>query len=107
MKLQMITKVLCLAALTSWLPITPSLAQSGPGQFGKVRYHSSLYSCTNDGDSVNLRSNAGQQHKVVRSVPSGKELILLGNSKVAGNKGWQKVSFYGVVGWVRGDFLCK
>lgn len=104
MKLQIITKVICLATLTCWLPIAPGFAQSGPGGYGKV---SRVYSCSRDGDMINLRNRAGQQYRVITEIPSGKPVVLIGNTRVVGDFTWQKVNFYGAVGWVRGDFLCN
>lgn len=104
MKLQIITKAICLATLTCWLQIDPGFAQSGPGGYGNV---SRVYSCSRDGDTINLRSRAGQQYRVITEIPSGKPVVLIGNTRVIGNFTWQKVNFYGAVGWVRGDFLCN
>ena len=103
MKLQIITKAICLATLTSWLPIA-GFAQSGPGGYGNV---SKVYSCSRDGDTINLRNRAGQQYRVIAEIPSGKPVVLIGDSRVVNDFTWQKVSFYGAVGWVRGDFLCN
>ena len=104
MKLQIITKAICLATLTCWLPIDPGFAQSGPGGYGNV---SKVYSCSRDGDTINLRSRAGQQYRVIAEIPSGKSVVLIGKTRVVSDFTWQKVSFYGAVGWVRGDFLCN
>ena len=84
--------------------IAHGLAQSGPGNYGNVNR---VYSCSRDGDPINLRSRAGEQNKILTKIPSGKPVVLIGKSIVVGDFTWQKVNFYGVVGWVRGDFLCS
>jgi uncharacterized protein YgiM (DUF1202 family) len=105
MKVQIISKAICLAILTSLLTnIAPGAAQTGPGRYGNVN---TAYSCSRDEDTINLRARAGQQYKVLRKIPPGKPVILIGNTKVVGEFTWQKVNFYGAVGWVRGDFLCN
>ncbi|WP_373541988.1 SH3 domain-containing protein [Chamaesiphon sp.] len=106
MKFPTIDRLICLTMLTSsmLMLVTPSFAQSGPGGYGNV---SRVYSCSRDGDPINLRARAGQQFQVVRRVPPGREVVLIGNTRVVGNYTWQKVNFYGAIGWVRGDFLCN
>jgi uncharacterized protein YgiM (DUF1202 family) len=105
MKTQLIINALSIAMLTGLFPnIAPASAQSGPGSYGNV---TAAYSCSRDGDSVNLRARAGQQAKVLRKIPAGKQVVLVGTSKVVDEFTWQKVNFYGVTGWVRGDFLCN
>lgn len=105
MKLQTISNAICLTILTGLLSnLAPGFAQSGPGGYGNVN---KVYSCSRDGDNINLRVRAGQQYQVLRKIPSGKPVVLIGNTRVVGDFTWQKVSFYGAVGWVRGDFLCN
>lgn len=84
--------------------IASSLAQSGPGNYGNVNR---VYSCSRDGDTINLRSRAGEQNRILAKIPSGKPVVLVGKTIVIGDFTWQKVNFYGVIGWVRGDFLCS
>ena len=105
MRLKIITHAICLTIFTGLLSnLAPGFAQSGPGGYGNVN---KVYSCSRDGDIINLRIRAGQQYQVLRKIPSGKPVTLIGNTRVIGNFTWQKVSFYGAVGWVRGDFLCN
>jgi uncharacterized protein YgiM (DUF1202 family) len=105
MKFHTISNVICLAILTGLLANTaPGFAQSGPGGYGNV---SRVYSCSRDGDIINLRARAGQQYRVLTKIPSGQPVVLIGITKVVGEFTWQKVNFYGAVGWVRGDFLCN
>jgi uncharacterized protein YgiM (DUF1202 family) len=105
MKSQIISTAIFVSVLTGLFSnIAPGSAQSGPGNYGGV---STAYSCSRDGDPINLRARAGQQHKVVRRIPPGKSVVLVGNSRVVDGVTWQKVNFYGAAGWVRGDFLCN
>ncbi|WP_310485176.1 SH3 domain-containing protein [Chamaesiphon sp. VAR_48_metabat_403] len=105
MKTQIIARTMLLAMLTGLsVTATPGFAQSGPGNYGSVN---TAYSCSRDGDTINLRSRPGQQFKVLRKIPSGKPVVLIGVSRTVDNYTWQKVNFYGAVGWVRGDFLCS
>jgi uncharacterized protein YraI len=104
MKSHILATTISIAMLTGLLPsLAPVFAQSGPGGYGNVNR---VYSCSRDGDTINLRSRAGQQNRVLTKIPPGKPVVLVGNTRVVGDFTWQKVNFYGVVGWVRGDFLC-
>jgi uncharacterized protein YgiM (DUF1202 family) len=105
MKLPIVIKAILLTSLTCLLPaIAPGSAQTGPGRYGNVN---TAYSCSRDEDTINLRARAGQQYKVLRKIPPGKPVVLIGDTRVVGEFTWQKVNFYGAVGWVRGDFLCN
>ena len=105
MKFNAIETTICLAMLISLLPNpAPVSAQNGPGGYGRVN---TVYSCSRDGDTINLRVRPGQKYRVLNKIPSGKQVSLIGDAKVVGEFTWQKVSFYGAVGWVRGDFLCN
>ncbi len=105
MKLLTISQAIAIAMLTGLsVNIAPGFAQSGPGNYGSVN---TAYSCSRDGDTINLRSQAGQQFKVLRKIPPGKSVVLIGVSRVVNDYSWQKVNFYGAIGWVRGDFLCN
>jgi uncharacterized protein YraI len=105
MKSQPIVSALLLAMLTGLsVKITPGFAQSGPGNYGGIN---TAYSCSRDGDTINLRSRPGQQFKVLRRIPPGKPVVLIGVSRAVDDYTWQKVNFYGAIGWVRGDFLCN
>jgi uncharacterized protein YgiM (DUF1202 family) len=105
MKLEEIIAAILLTTIAGSLPnISAVSAQNGPGGYGKVN---TVYTCSRDGDTINLRSRAGQQYRVLNKIPSGKPIVLIGDAKVVGEFTWQKVSFYGAVGWVRGDFLCN
>jgi uncharacterized protein YgiM (DUF1202 family) len=105
MKLKAIETTIFLTMLISSLSnLAPASAQSGPGGYGRVN---TVYSCSRDGDTINLRARAGQQYRVLNKIPSGKQVSLIGDTKVVSEFTWQKVSFYGAVGWVRGDFLCN
>jgi uncharacterized protein YraI len=105
MKSHILVNALSIALLTGLsVNLDPGFAQSGPGAYGNVNR---VYSCSRDGDTINLRSRAGEQNRVLTKIPSGKPVVLIGNTRVVGDFTWQKVNFYGVVGWVRGDFLCS
>jgi uncharacterized protein YgiM (DUF1202 family) len=99
------THPLCLALSVSVLSISvPGFAQSGPGSYGNIK---TAYSCSRDEDVINLRARAGQQYQILRRIPSGKAITLVGNTRVVGEFTWQKVSYAGTIGWIRGDFLCN
>jgi uncharacterized protein YgiM (DUF1202 family) len=105
MKFQTISTAFFLTLLTSLLPNLASVsAQTGPGGYGKVN---TVYSCSRDGDRINLRSRPGQQYRILNQIPSGKQIVLIGDTKVVDEFTWQKVNYYGTVGWIRGDFLCN
>jgi uncharacterized protein YgiM (DUF1202 family) len=104
MKSHIFATAISIAMLIGLSPnLAPAFAQSGPGGYGNVN---KVYSCSRDGDTINLRSRAGQQNRVLAKIPPGKPIVLIGNTRVVGDFTWQKVNFYGAVGWVRGDFLC-
>jgi uncharacterized protein YraI len=105
MKLTVFTTSLCFALLAIIVPQSaPGFAQSGPGSYGNIK---TAYSCSRDEDVINIRARAGQQYQILRRVPSGKPIVLVGNTRVVGEFTWQKVKYAGTVGWVRGDFLCN
>lgn len=105
MKIQVMTKAIAFTTiLTLSLPNLAAIAQSGPGRYGNVN---TVYSCSRDGDPINLRARAGQQYRVITKIPPGRAVVLTGDSRVVYEFTWQKVNFYGAVGWVRGDFLCN
>jgi uncharacterized protein YraI len=105
MKFQKISTAFLLMMLTSLSTnIAAVSAQTGPGGYGKVN---TVYSCSRDGDTVNLRSRAGQQYRILNQIPSGKQIVLIGDTKVVDEFTWQRVNYYGTVGWIRGDFLCN
>lgn len=105
MKFTTIGTVLALSLSTALLVnIAPSSAQSGPGSFGNVN---TVYACSRDGDTINIRARAGQQHRVLFKVKPGRSIVLVGTTRVVGEYTWQKVNYNGVIGWIRGDFLCN
>lgn len=64
--------------------------------------------CTRDPySSVNLRNAPNTRARVIASLPNGSEVRLM--SWVWGNDNlrWYRVESGGLVGWQRGDFLCK
>jgi uncharacterized protein YgiM (DUF1202 family) len=96
---------LCFTILAVALPFSaPGFAQSGPGSYGNIK---TAYSCSRDEDVINLRARAGQQYQILRRIPSGKAIALVGNTRVVGEFTWQKVNYAGTIGWIRGDFLCN
>jgi uncharacterized protein YraI len=62
--------------------------------------------CTTRGGNVNVRSGPGQQFRVLGSLASG-SFISLGRPQ-RGRDGvrWFPVNSGGLVGWVRGDYVC-
>ncbi len=57
--------------------------------------------CTNQGDNVNIRSGPGQRYRVVGSVGTGEYVQRLGRRGT-----WVYVNAGGVLGYIRGDFIC-
>jgi uncharacterized protein YgiM (DUF1202 family) len=104
MKFKVISNIFLLTIICLLSNLVSVAAQTGPGGYGNINR---VYSCSRDGDTINLRARAGQQHQILTKIPSGKLVTLVGITKVVGNFTWQKVTFYGAVGWVRGDFLCN
>jgi uncharacterized protein YgiM (DUF1202 family) len=105
MNLKIVTNTFCLTLLTLVCAhATPGFAQSGPGSYGNIK---TAYSCSRDEDVINLRVRPGQQYQILRRIPSGKAINLVGNTRVVGEFTWQKVNYAGTVGWIRGDFLCN
>ena len=105
MSLKIVTRTLCFTVLSIILPLSlPGFAQSGPGNYGNIK---TAYSCSRDEDVINLRVRAGQQYQILRRIPSGKAINLVGNTRVVGEFTWQKVNYAGTIGWIRGDFLCN
>jgi hypothetical protein len=109
---KLITKKHCavLAILTTILcvQISPSTAQLGPGSYAGAPL-TSLRICTRQADgAVNIRSGPGTQYgirtQIVNSVWVNADM-----SKVV-NDGeglrWIWVRYGGIIGWVRGDYLC-
>jgi uncharacterized protein YgiM (DUF1202 family) len=89
------------------LPISPSLAQIGPGDMGGNNV-SGAYICTRDaGGRLNIRSGAGQQYKVVTQARNGGVVDIVGSTQGSDNFLWQKIAYGDSQGWVRGDFLCS
>jgi uncharacterized protein YgiM (DUF1202 family) len=89
----------------------PTLAKSRPiksyiiGDSGEKIFM--IRTCTRDyGSSVNIRSGAGKGYQAIRQVKSGTAINV--TREMQGNDGftWNKVDYKGVVGWVRGDYLC-
>lgn len=63
--------------------------------------------CTRDyGSSVNLRRGPTRAASVVASIPAGNYVNL--RSWVWGEGGyrWYNVQSYGLVGWMREDYIC-
>lgn len=63
--------------------------------------------CTRDyGSSVNLRRGPSRSTSVVASIPAGNYVNL--RSWVWGEGGfrWYNVQSYGLVGWMREDYIC-
>jgi uncharacterized protein YraI len=64
--------------------------------------------CTRDfNSSVNLRNGPGRNYGVIASIPSNRYLRAL--TWVWGNDGmrWYRVEYEGLIGHVRGDYLCR
>jgi uncharacterized protein YgiM (DUF1202 family) len=80
-------------------------AQVGPGSYGNNV--NTTYTCTvQAGDKVNIRSGPGKNYRTIRRVKSG--VYISTDNGTQGQDGftWRKVNYRGVVGWIRGDYLC-
>ena len=88
-----------LAALASLIPalyVVPAHSQS----------HAII--CTREWNStLNLRSAPNRSSRVIASVPNNAYVRTL--TWVWGGDGqrWWNVEFNGLVGWMRGDYLCR
>ena len=76
----------------------------GPGNLGNV---SKASICTRDGDNYNLRTRPNPSSRSRTLVASGRQVILLNDVRNIAGFTWRKVNFNGVIGWVRGDYLCN
>lgn len=84
-----------LGALTI-LAGSPVLAQS----------HASI--CTRDyNSSLNLRNGPSRGNYIIASVPSGDYVRLLNWVWGGDGQRWWRVEYNGLVGWMRGDYLCR
>ena len=64
--------------------------------------------CTRDPRSaVNIRRTPTTKGAVIASAPDGTEVRLLGWVYGADGMRWWRVETGGLVGWSRGDFLCR
>ncbi|GEM_PF-2219141 len=105
MKIIVFTTTFCCSLLALIIPHSaPGFAQTGPGSYGGIK---TAYSCSRDEDVINIRARAGQQYRILRRVPSGRAIVLVGKTRVVGEFTWQKINYAGTIGWIRGDFLCN
>jgi uncharacterized protein YraI len=64
--------------------------------------------CTRDPySSVNLRRGPGQNHGIIASIPNASEVRIIAWVWGADNMRWYRVESSGIVGWQRGDYLCR
>ena len=66
-----------------------------------------IMTCTRQsGSSVNIRSGAGKNYRVIRQVKTSTSIEV--TREMRGDDGftWNKVTYQGSVGWIRSDYLC-
>jgi uncharacterized protein YgiM (DUF1202 family) len=98
----LLTTALSLVSLPSWARVTPQAPNNTSN-----RVLIAEYVCTTQGSNVNIRSGPGKQYRVVRSIPTGAPVGVLGVTNGRDGVRWFKVSAAGVVGWMRGDYVCS
>jgi uncharacterized protein YraI len=91
-----------LVALPSLARVTPSTPTNTSN-----RILIAEYICTTYGGNVNIRSGPGKQFRVIRSIPSGARLGILGVANGRDGVRWFRINARGIVGWVRGDYVCS
>ena len=67
-----------------------------------VQLNAYINICTNDGSSLNIRSQPNTQSEVLGQIPSGQKAILLQKE----TNGWAKIRYNAIEGYAFGDFLC-
>ena len=64
--------------------------------------------CTKEsGSNVNIRSGAGKNYPVIRQVQGSTSIEVTREMQGSDGFTWNKVTYNGSVGWVRGDYLCE
>jgi uncharacterized protein YraI len=64
--------------------------------------------CTRDpGSSVNLRNGPSKNNYVIASIPNSEYIRALNWVWGSDQLKWYRVEYNGLVGWMRGDYLCK
>lgn len=64
--------------------------------------------CTRDyNSSLNLRNGPSRNNSVIASVPSGDYVRLMNWVWGGDGQRWWRVEYNGLVGWMRGDYLCR
>jgi hypothetical protein len=88
--------LLSLAALATVLAATPASAQGW------------AMICTRDyNSSLNLRAGPNRNNYVVASVPNNAYVRTLSWVWGGDNQRWWRVESNGLIGWMRGDYLCR
>jgi uncharacterized protein YgiM (DUF1202 family) len=99
----------CIAIATQAMP---TLARSKPiksyvinDDGGKLML---FMTCTRQSDSnVNIRSGAGTNYKVIRKVKTSTPIEITREMQGDDSFTWNKVTYKGSIGWIRGDYLCE
>ncbi len=108
----LMTGVLLVA--TTALPLS---AQQGPGcgrydncpPRGGGRGGSYSRICTNSPNGrLNIRTGPGTNYRRLGQVPNGAQVPIWGSARGRDGQSyrWQNISYNGVQGWVRSDYVC-
>ena len=100
---------ICIAITTQAMPV---LAKSKPVKSyislqggGKLLL---IMTCTKEnGSNVNIRSGAGKNYPVIRKVKDSTSIEVTRQMQGSDGFTWNKVTYNGSIGWVRGDYLCE
>jgi len=81
------------------------LAQ-GPGNLGGRR--SQVRVCTRNTDSkVNIRTGPGTEYRAIAQIPNGTLMNTVMQDRGSDGYQWYALELGEIVGWARGDFLCR
>lgn len=85
-----------LASAVTFLSALPAYSQS----------HAII--CTRDPNStLNLRNGPSRNNYVIASIPSNSYVRLMNWVWGGDGQRWWRVEYDGLVGWMRGDYLCR
>lgn len=99
MKLTKLAKILALTAMVG----VSSISAYALGPAASV---ANGYVCTHSGGTLNMRSGAGQNFKVVAKLKHGTDVSVIDSRAARDGMEWYKVRAGKSVGWVRYDYVC-